>query len=506
MTKYKIALIASMIGLQAFAQNETDMLMYSQQQYIGSARALGVGGAFGAVGADYSSSYLNPAGLGLYRRNEFHFSAAITTNNASSNFLGTTTTDNRTGFNIPSFGLVFTKVNSGIKGDATKGVVSYSFAFGHNRLNDYQRNSLSQGYNTQSKISDFYTEHANGIIPNQLTSGSYESSFGNLGYQTYLIDPVDTIAGIYEPAWFDGVNDYRLFQTQTIRRRGAFNEYNFAGSMNISNILYLGAGLVINSVNHQYTSEFTESDPDKTVNSLNNGNAYTSSYLNTYINTSGNGIAGRFGAIVRPIDVLKLGVSVQTRSRIKMEEYYHYEAGSNINVPNYGVLTFETPKEYMKYTVITPARYTFSAALTLPSLGFLSADLDVTDYSKSKLVADKYLYTSANNEAQRIFQTVYTMRVGAEIKLDENYRLRAGYNYSTSPYAASAGFNESENTRQSYSLGWGYTDGHFFIDAAGVMTKFNETSAPYVLINGYTPSALINNTMFNFVATAGYRF
>lgn len=503
MSKYKLALIALVCAIQASAQNESDLLMYSRQYNLGTARSQGTGGAFGAVGADYSSTYINPAGLGLYRRNEFHLSAAITTNRASSEFLGSTTDDYRTGFNIPSFGMVFSVMNQGLKGDATKGVVSYNFSFGHNRTNDFQQNVLMQGYNSRSNISQFYIEQSNGLTPGQITNN--DASFANIGYQLYLTDTANNNTSYYSP-WFEGDNDYRLLQTQKITRRGATNEYNFNAAMNIGDYVYLGAGLVLNYVDHRFTSVFTESDPDGTVsNSL--GSTYNSSSLKTNINTQGTGVAGRFGIIVRPIDVFRLGLSVQTRMRTKMEEKYSYNGESNINYPGFGVIQYNTGEFLSKYDVITPARYTVSAALTLPDIGLLSADLDMVDYRNAQLAASDYLFTNANNAAKNLYQTAYNLRVGTEIKVADYYRIRGGYSLNTSPYKNNiAGVSNDDLIRQAYSLGFGYTDGSYFIDLAGVLTRFSEFNTPYVLSSGYSPTGVIKNNLFNFVVTSGYRF
>ena len=54
----------------SFAQDATDALRYSQLQFGGSARTLGIGGANVALGADYGTVSSNPAGLGLYQKSE----------------------------------------------------------------------------------------------------------------------------------------------------------------------------------------------------------------------------------------------------------------------------------------------------------------------------------------------------------------------------------------------------------------------------------------------------
>ncbi|MFA6798620.1 MAG: hypothetical protein WCR39_04935, partial [Bacteroidales bacterium] len=67
----KKILIISMLLLGALglsAQNEQDALRYSFIQTGGTTRSISMGGAFGAVGGDFSSLSINPAGLGIYRK------------------------------------------------------------------------------------------------------------------------------------------------------------------------------------------------------------------------------------------------------------------------------------------------------------------------------------------------------------------------------------------------------------------------------------------------------
>ena len=171
MNKYKIILIGLLCSFQSQAQNQSDILRYSQSYNMGTARSQGVGGAFGSVGADFSSVYINPAGLALYRRSEFNFSGAITANTATADFLGQSSIDTRTNFNIPSFGVVFSKVNTGLQGgDASEGIVNYNFGFGYNRTNNFQQNIYAEGYNTKSNISQFYAQQANGTPSNQFAA------------------------------------------------------------------------------------------------------------------------------------------------------------------------------------------------------------------------------------------------------------------------------------------------------------------------------------------------
>src|SRR5437870_5054368 len=83
------------------AQNSSDLLRYSQSNVTGSARVLGAGGAWGAVGADLSSASINPAGLAFYRRNELLGSMAISSNSSDAKYIGSSLSDSRVNFNLP---------------------------------------------------------------------------------------------------------------------------------------------------------------------------------------------------------------------------------------------------------------------------------------------------------------------------------------------------------------------------------------------------------------------
>jgi hypothetical protein len=69
----------SFIALTGNAQTPADALRLSiAQPYGGTARTMGVSGAMGALGADYSAIGINPAGLASFRTSEFIITAGYT--------------------------------------------------------------------------------------------------------------------------------------------------------------------------------------------------------------------------------------------------------------------------------------------------------------------------------------------------------------------------------------------------------------------------------------------
>ena len=53
-----------------FAQSEVDALRFSREDIHGTARAMSMGGAFGALGGDQTAISINPAGIAVYRSSE----------------------------------------------------------------------------------------------------------------------------------------------------------------------------------------------------------------------------------------------------------------------------------------------------------------------------------------------------------------------------------------------------------------------------------------------------
>ena len=62
----RIGIIMSVLALwwrHRFSQSQLDAFKHSQTELNGTARYLGMGGAFGALGGDISAMNTNPAGL-----------------------------------------------------------------------------------------------------------------------------------------------------------------------------------------------------------------------------------------------------------------------------------------------------------------------------------------------------------------------------------------------------------------------------------------------------------
>jgi len=171
-----ILLITIIIPAIGYSQDLLDALRYSTYQLEGTARAGAMGNAFGALGGDFTSVSINPAGIGLYRSAELALSPYFGQNNIESTYLSTTFSDSKYNFafsNISYVGSFIAGANS------ESGIVSLNFGIGYNRLKDFNSNALVEGYNSNSSFLDYIAENAN--------YGDWSDFYEELAWQTDLL-------------------------------------------------------------------------------------------------------------------------------------------------------------------------------------------------------------------------------------------------------------------------------------------------------------------------------
>ncbi len=493
-----ISVFAAMAS--AYAQNETDALKYTESFLGGTARSQGTAGAFGAVGADFSATVINPAGLGLYRRNEANFGMSLEYNNSKASYLGNSTSDFRPNFNIQNWGFVGTKVYSELGEDRKVGLVSWSVGGGMNRVSSYQSNVKFNGVNSQSSILDYFKKSANGTSSYEIednfnsTQNNYANTPGAQAYWNFLLDTANNSSTYM--ALTDGVYGAKLLQQQQMQTRGAANEYNISSGINLSNIIYLGGSLMLRHVYSETDIFFSEESQGTVPN-------YTSSSLRTLVNSSGKGVAGRFGIIVRPLDWFKVGFAAQTPMRINMHDDYKFVLSTVNSRKN---ATSDPGRyDYFDYQVVSPSKLTFSAAATILSKGIISVDYETIDYTQMSLTADNYFFTQENNAISNTMKRAGNLRVGAEVKIAEYYRLRGGYAMYESAYKdnSTVDFN-----RYAITGGMGFLVDRVFVDFAVVNSFGNQLIPVYDTgdANKPSPTAINAYNNFNFVLSGGIRF
>ena len=128
-----------------------DAARFSQTIPGGTARIQGLAGTSIALGADISSIFNNPAGIGLYNRSVFTITPAYTFNTTKSEYLGETREMDGDKFGLPNLGVVFST-----RKNQVGGWQGGAFGFGINKINDFNQSLRYTGTNTTSSIVDYF--------------------------------------------------------------------------------------------------------------------------------------------------------------------------------------------------------------------------------------------------------------------------------------------------------------------------------------------------------------
>ena len=158
----RIGIIMSVLALcggTAFSQSQLDAFKYSQTELNGTARYLGMGGAFGALGGDISAMNTNPAGLAIYKSSEVVTTLSLSSASAKTDWLGSKVDNSRTKVSFDNIAYVgyFPTAND-------EGIVSWNVGFSYNRLKNYSRNyTMATGGDLNTSLSDYVAMRAAGM-------------------------------------------------------------------------------------------------------------------------------------------------------------------------------------------------------------------------------------------------------------------------------------------------------------------------------------------------------
>ena len=472
----------------ANAQNAYEALRYSQTHAGGTARGLGVGGAFGALGADLTSTGLNPGGLGMYRRSEASLSLNLNAINSSSNF-SNNAEQLKLNFNSPNFGLVLNRTYEDSRGNRSRGKwVGINFAFGFTRYANFNSKRFYKNETDAVSILPELANELNGINPSSVEYGS--ASFESvLAYAGYAINPSFDDSLRYEAV----TAGEKIGKEISVNTQGKIDEMAFAVATNYNNKIYFGATLGIPLITYTETMLYSEYDVDNTIANFNNFE------LEKRIRTSGGGVNLKLGAVYVVNDWLRLGTALHTPSYIRLNDKFSSNINSVLDTISYEAAS---PDGSFKYKMLTPWKGIGSIAFILKKNGFISFDYEYADFRNNRFIFENNFQSFENNLNKNIDNTLnisHTLRAGAEGVI-KNFRIRGGYNISTNPFNQAFQVYNSRPL-QSFSGGFGYRGQQFNIDFA-YMRSINDS--PLLLADNVVSSDKI--TRSNFIVTFGLRF
>ncbi len=515
MKKNILIILLAFLSGTLFAQTEYEALNLSQNDVLGSARYMGMGGAFGALGGDASALKDNPAGLGIFRRGEISFTLNSTRNTTKSNWYNNSEKGKgNLDISVNNFSYVMAIPLWKTK---ESGLLQSNFSITYNRLKNFNRTLKASGM-TNASFTDFVAGLSNGMNKSdfEYREGEYEpynntriSWLSILGYNAFLTDP---LAGNKWASAFDG----KANSTNYMVESGGISEMSLGWAGNFNNRIVIGANFNILDIDYQLNSTLSEK--------FAKGNFS----LNNILEQKGAGINLKIGAIYLPTERLRLGVALHTPTFLSVEEkvdatidYYNpnfkNQNGSEVKgkeqVPKIGV---------QEYYLTSPFQAQLSAAYLMGNLGLISAEYNYIDYTAMQF-SDKNSSTVAfeaeNLGMKEVLQSSHRVKVGLEVKPKKYWALRAGYAFETSPFNpnyeggksiklntinTNTEYLEQKNTNY-FSVGAGYRKASWYFDMAYMTKLTNADFYPYQFNRADLKPADITSFTGNFVMTLGFR-
>ena len=429
----------------------------SQTQPFGTARSMALGGAFASLGADLASMSVNPAGLGMYQRNEIVLTPMMTfqsSDTAGTNPFGK---NGKNRFAMANFGAALNTYQS--SGTLT----SLTIGIGLNRIADFNSRysykfdtPYPNGGGQAPSIADVFGRQLGqaGIFPNN--NGELGYDYNNpyfwpaiLGYNGYMISSFTDAAGSYYVPDCIGSNASILHYMDVVNS-GSINEFALSFGANFNNIVYLGATIGIQSV-HKSTGIYygedyrydngpaASSDEVPLPSQLDYADLYQHSVLD------GSGANLKIGVIVRPSEALRIGVAFHTPTYYSLERSYYGTINSQLYNNDTGdteINSDGTPYQddmgSDSWCFTSPARLMLGISYTFGNFGLISIDYERDWYNgiRVKNTPDGFDIYPEDYKAEfkHGFQGTNTFRAGIEIKPLPVMALRVGGGFTGSMF------------------------------------------------------------------------
>ena len=482
-----LGIILFLISAVAYGQSEVEALRYSYQLPLGSARSMSMGGAFGALGGDLSTVSQNPAGIGIFRRNEFSISFGVNGHTSETSFGGAPTiSSNQAKFNIPQIGLLGTAETNH---PLWKRV---NYAIGYHRYSDYNQVFDSRGPQNNNSLLELFAMQANGTNSEDI----YDAfPFGAaLAWDAFLINPIDTNS----VDQYTSANPFGNFQaTKLVERSGHMGETVASIGGSYDDRLYVGFTLGFPNINFNEVATYTEADIDP-------AHELGSFRYREELNTSGRGANFKVGLIYKVTELFRIGAAFHSPSWLTIND--NYETSIVGSFRDGDVRDSESPINNFEYRVRTPSRMQANAAFILGKKGLISADYEFVNYKNIRMrdglqPISTYGFDAENEAISNLYRGTHNVKIGTEIRF-KPWAVRAGVAYFQSPIDPA--FLKTDQDRILYSLGIGYRKATGYIDLAYQLSFWQEEFYHYE--PNIVSASTVDNKNGQVVFTIGFRY
>lgn len=489
--------LLSLTALAAGAQTMYDGLNYSQNNYYGTARSIGMGNAMTAVGGDLGSIGINPAGSAVAGYSQFTITPNLTISSMNASYSAYpvggadrfTNEQNKrlTRFSMPNIGLTFNwKTGNGT------GLKAITYGLVVNGTNNFTGKMLAGGRNDKTSYQSAIAVAADGYDMDFLNGYSIDKDGKRVDrgwdYPYYYGDdfqndpnkgkfaPWNVIANAQagsianygdtdDPSYYwryraategfsntgkkdaNGNYIYDIFLAgplnQAYSRNITGSKYDvlFNVGFNFGDTFFVGANLGVTSLNYNYDECYKEAAENPSAFEIDfgdKGKTCFSDYRTRYSYTAdGSGVFGKIGFLWRPVDGLRVGAAVQTPTIMEINERWIQDVNLNYTDASFNG-SAKTPEGEYSYRLRSPYRLNAGAAFTFAGMALVSADYEMTDYSTMKFMSkdggwSNDTFSSLNDQIRNCMGVSHMVRIGAEFKPLPEIAVRAGYNFTTTP-------------------------------------------------------------------------
>lgn len=461
-----------------------DMYTLSQVNFgFGTARSMGMAGAFTSLGGDIASIGINPAGLGMYRHSDVSITPMLSfqrSQNSAADW-----GDNA--FTRAAMSNVGAVLN--LYEDASSHVVSFSVGIAYNRVADFNyRYGFSSASDPSSapyrSIADAFSRMMgqSGLFPSKEGALNYaygDSYFwgGILAYNAYLLDVgSDEYGDYWTTAGRLGVNA-GVGHTASLESKGSIGEYDISFGMNVDNLLYFGATVGMQDVDWRRQFYYGEDYLYNGQTPVDGSGAPLQSPAqwmdyNQAVTVSGTGVNLKIGAILRPTEGLRIGAALHTPTYYILNRKYQAYMASNFNDRGDTTPSLEDVSPNT-WDFVSPTRLMFGLSYTFGNVAVISADYERDWYNGIRVKNIPSGFDMQKQDYRKEFTDNFkgsnTLRVGAEVKPLPHVALRVGYGYAGSMLRnPKEWYYNTPLTYETtcYSAGVGFAFGGFTIDLA----------------------------------------
>jgi hypothetical protein len=478
------------------AQNDIDVLRYSQTAFGGDARFMAMGGSMGALGANLSCMNFNPAGIAVFRKGELALSGALRFANAEATHYGATAKDFKANAHLGLLGFASSwEETNPYRDERSRNRFKdwsrrHTIGFTYNKIANFNSNASIQGVVHNSTITDDFLGSAQGYQPQDLNP-----FFEAMAFNTYLIDTFPGTLTEYG-TYFNPDKTYK--QSKTINTTGTIGEYSLAYGYALDNKTYFGVALGVPSGKWNYTSQYIEEDAGDSIEYF-----QALDYSET-VQTRAIGVNLKLGVLTRLSESIRIGAYFHTPTAYSLNDTYQnslevsYDSlfgYSNINMRD------SSGTGRFKYNIRTPMRFGANFAYLYEKILAFNIDAEYVSYDQGSIRSKTYVFEDVNNAIRKKYSSTFNFRAGIELNTSPVV-FRAGFASYGSPFGE---LLSGKYVRNSYTGGIGFRENekHYF-DIAVVFDNYNEDY--YIYNPQYVNPTNIKYKSTSIVLTYGIKF